>query len=1185
MRFFIVGSEYTISKGTGVIAMKYKYKLAFMMCIIGMISTIFILFIYNYYNREINEKDTLHEISYSVQVTAEQIENEINKLIIITQAIASTPTIRKNLTQSNNEFGALTKKDRVAYIEELNNIWVHTSDINDVFIQDRMINEVGQYLQQQQQQEADLFGEVFVTNKYGVMIATTKKLTTLAHSQKYWWEGCYSEGEGAIYIDDRGFDQSVGAYVLGIVVPIYDDGNIIGILKSNYKISELLTKQLGFISTAQAEGDYVVIRSNGIIVSKKDTEPLTESVNDFIIDRLSTEEVVVGVEDGLMYGAISIKINDATEEVCCGDNVTSVNQTDGNSEGGWYVIYTVPVELAQHATRDTLNILIIVSAILLFCIVMVSLILGSYFAKPIAILRQLTKRVGAGDLSIRIARLSNDEIGDLSEDVNKMIINLDKIKNELIEKQDVLLEMIILANAASEAKGQFLANMSHEIRTPISAIIGMNYLLSQTNLDSKQVDYNDKIELASQNLLGIINDVLDFTKIEAGKIEMNMADFNIMDVMEHVVNILAMKAEDKALEFAINVSKDMPYKLYGDSMRLEQILINLIANAIKFTKIGEIVVEILVKTYRDDQVIIRFIVRDTGIGMSSEEQLNLFDEFEQAQKSISKEYGGTGLGLSISKKLTELMGGNIEVSSEKGLGSKFYIDLPFQYETDQVIVKDQLDLSSLKVMIVDSSHTAAIILESYMGLYTSDITIKETGEEAVEAYLSEKCRYDIIFIESKIADINAIDAARIIAKKDKDNRTKKVIVTTYLSDKALAGITESNTNSLLTKPVLPRKLFDLLDRIYGSNRAEADENNGIHHIKKDAVMINSKLNSGKKILIVEDNELNQQILYEMLIAKGYIVDIANDGLEAVERVRKQKVTTYDLIIMDLHMPKLNGYEATRLLYEDQRFRGIPILALTAEVLKDTKRKVVQSGMKAYLTKPINQVELFETIENVLTNQYKDKDYTKKTDDSNVLDVQEGILRFVNNEEAYFKIIRNFKDEYKNIYNELEACLVSKDHDGLGMKIHSLKGLTGNISANKTYRCLMRMNDVAAKGEYDQIHMLLDEFKLNLEELFIAIDYNLELRAPVETRSGTIDKVAFEFDVIQQMLDELSLLFDEDYGLVDKKVKELGTVFINTKYHDQWADLEKRIGVFDIEGARIMIEALLQLLKKSDDSNE
>jgi CheY-like chemotaxis protein/HPt (histidine-containing phosphotransfer) domain-containing protein len=563
--------------------------------------------------------------------------------------------------------------------------------------------------------------------------------------------------------------------------------------------------------------------------------------------------------------------------------------------------------------------------------------------------------------------------------------------------------------------------------------------------------------------------------------------------------------------------------------------------------------------------------------MSSDEQLNLFVEFEQVQKGIARQFGGTGLGLTISKKLIELMGGEISVHSKKGIGSEFYFNVPFGYERDQLLLKNKLKLNKLKVMVVDDSITAAEILRSYLSMHMSDITIVESGEEAVKEYLDAKCGYDLIFMDWKMPGLTGLEAAKIIINYDEANKTKIVLVTAYLRNQVMTGLMELKIESLLYKPVIPRKLCDILKTIY---KIEADETceNIIEGVIQDTNIYNNESYRGKKLLVVEDNLLNQQVLYEILESRGFHVDLAKDGLEAVKMVKSQGADTYSLIIMDLHMPNMNGYEATKLIYSDAFYRKIPIIALTAEVLEDTETKVFQSGMKGYMTKPINAVELYETIESIINGQQIISEKDRIIDYKKVLDEKEGIMRLVNMEDVYYKILKKFRIEYEHIYEELLDCFEKKDYHEFEMKVHSLKGSAGNISANKIYLCVSLINDLVIKGAYEEVGLLLDEFKHELNELFSAIEYTLNLRENKETIEEHINNKEIKFESVEILFEELSNLFDQDFGRVEEKVKELRVIFANSKYHKKWEELEMSVEMFDVNRANRIIIDILELLR-------
>jgi len=482
--------------------MRYKYKLSMLMVIIGLFSTFIILQLYGYYNHNAEEAEICREINYNIQLITEHVEKDIENLVVLTKSMASTPVVKNALIQSNDEFEAYSNDDRNTVIEGLNDTWMNTTNIDDPFIQDRMTNDAALYLKEQQIQEFDLFGEIFITNKYGAMISTTQKLTTLAHGHKYWWEGSYSNGEGTVYLDDRGFDQSAGAYVLGVVVPVYDDnGEIIGIMKSNYKISALLTDILVFVSKIQNEGEYTIVRPDGLIIAKKDTEPLTESVDSLIKSHLRDE--IIFVDSGYlsgeehMYGVAMIQITNSRDKVWFGGEEGSIDHSSGNSKGAWSVVYTISDKIAHNAVDEVLYSLMLTSSILVLIIAVVSLFMGNYITKPIMILREYAHKVGKGDFSLRIDRLSNDEIGDLAVAFNEMVIYIDQttITKDSLEKE-------IAERKELEEK---LVEISQED--------ALTKIYNRRAFDDFYHKYSEKTKRSKSDLALILLDVDNFKKV------------------------------------------------------------------------------------------------------------------------------------------------------------------------------------------------------------------------------------------------------------------------------------------------------------------------------------------------------------------------------------------------------------------------------------------------------------------------------------------------------------------------------------------------------------------------------------------------------------------------------------------------------------------------------------------------
>ena len=649
-------------------------------------------------------------------------------------------------------------------------------------------------------------------------------------------------------------------------------------------------------------------------------------------------------------------------------------------------------------------------------------------------------------------------IGNVVRDKEGNPVEMYGVIQDITERKNVEQKL----QEAAQTKTDFLANMSHEIRTPMNAVIGMSYLMMKTDLTPRQLNYIKKISQSSEHLLGIINDILDFSKIDSGKLTIEATDFVIDNVLNNVTNLIGEKASDKDVELIFDISPDIPRHLVGDPLRLGQILINYANNAVKFTETGEIVISVSVEEQNEEYALMRFSVKDTGIGLTPEQQNLLFQSFQQADTSTSRKYGGTGLGLAISKQLAQLMGGDVGVESEVGKGSTFWFTARLQLVTEDMKARHAtIDLRGFKALVVDDNPMARRVLAEHLGYMSFIVTQAQSGKEAVELVQQgdkDGKAFDIVFIDWKMPEMNGLETARAIHLLEMQSFPKLVMVTAYGRDDVSEHAAKVGVESILTKPVNPSVLLDTVMRVFKGESLKLDNE------KQSRISLIDNLVSikGAKILLTEDNEINQEVAIGLLESGDFEVDIANNGQEALDLIATRN---YDLVLMDMQMPVMDGVTASIEIRKNPEFDNLPIIAMTANARLEDKEKCLQAGMQDHISKPIDPEELFRALLKWIKPNDEVIDFKAQkleigetktenkpaVDLGNILsidelDVESGLQRVLDNKVLYLKMLRKYITAQSQVAAEIRAALESSDKETAERVAHTIKGLSANIGA-------------------------------------------------------------------------------------------------------------------------------------------
>ncbi len=886
-----------------------------------------------------------------------------------------------------------------------------------------------------------VFREVLLTNAFGGIVAQSGQGGDYFHGSAPWWKRAKAQGRhlGAVRVErDQKGEEVV---VIDFRQRIEDSsGRFIGVLKVDINLEEVLQ----IVDSHAKRGG----RNRGMVLLNQEEQLI----------RIGGRGETRTLSDGSRY------LQRVSEEV-----FTYSKPSEGGlmPSLGWIAVHTAEADAFLAPVRQLRNSVILAAAVGTFLGVAIMLWVVLPVSWRMVRLVEATKQFGKGSKGVPIPVVGHDEISELSHEFNQM-------RTRLGETQENLTEAMEQAKEASKAKGDFLANMSHEIRTPMNAIMGITELTLGTELTEEQLHYQVLVEQSAHSLLMLLNDILDYSKIEAGKLELEDRDFDIRDSVGDILHTMSPRAVEKNLELVLKVGRDVPRLLTGDLTRLRQVIVNLVGNALKFTDYGEVVLVVERVKEVDGRVEILFEVRDTGIGVRADRLETIFEVFAQADSSTTREFGGSGLGLAISKRIVKKMGGEIWAESALGEGSVFRFTALLGAGSGEVDKeKDYLEpLEDLEVLVVEDNATQRETIGEMLRFWGLKPSLCSSATQAVSVLERKEAKGEalkLMIVDRVLGDEDGLELATRIHTSSRWSGLPMILLTSVSDGPPGKEVNQVGISKVVNKPIKQSPLLDAIMLATGLGTRKPQKRRRVARGQERSV-------ESMSILLAEDGKVNQLVAVRLLERRGHRVTVVENGKEAVDQNLKQQ---FDVILMDIQMPVMSGYEACREIraLEKKTQTRVAIVAMTAHAMPGDREECLEVGMDDYISKPIESEEFYEIIERygspgnrereTLTasreafDEKSDQQNSEKELDKTIFDA-ESFSRRIGDEALMRELILIFEEEMEAMWISLREAEKCQDMKSIYESAHRLKGLVGNFCAGRAWKCVTELNDRAKK---------------------------------------------------------------------------------------------------------------------------